>query len=76
MPGDTADTLAARVLTQEHLIYPKVVAELLSSFAIVDVIARPVIAKPVIAKPAGLKQSLGHCEARHCEARRAEAIPP
>jgi phosphoribosylglycinamide formyltransferase-1 len=27
MPGDTADTLAARVLTQEHLIYPKVVAE-------------------------------------------------
>jgi phosphoribosylglycinamide formyltransferase-1 len=31
MPGDTADTLAARVLTQEHLIYPKVVAELLWS---------------------------------------------
>jgi phosphoribosylglycinamide formyltransferase-1 len=31
MPEDTADTLAARVLTQEHLIYPKVVAELLSS---------------------------------------------
>jgi phosphoribosylglycinamide formyltransferase-1 len=31
MPGDTADTLAARVLTQEHLIYPRVVAELLSS---------------------------------------------
>jgi phosphoribosylglycinamide formyltransferase-1 len=31
MPGDTADNLAARVLTQEHLIYPKVVAELLSS---------------------------------------------
>ena len=31
MPDDTADTLAARVLTQEHLIYPKVVAELLSS---------------------------------------------
>jgi phosphoribosylglycinamide formyltransferase-1 len=30
MPGDTADTLAARVLTQEHLIYPKVVAQLLS----------------------------------------------
>jgi phosphoribosylglycinamide formyltransferase-1 len=27
MPDDTADTLAARVLTQEHLIYPKVVAE-------------------------------------------------
>jgi phosphoribosylglycinamide formyltransferase-1 len=31
MPDDSADTLAARVLTQEHLIYPKVVAELLSS---------------------------------------------
>ena len=30
MPDDTADTLAARVLTQEHLIYPKVVAQLLS----------------------------------------------
>jgi phosphoribosylglycinamide formyltransferase-1 len=27
--GDTADTLAARVLTQEHLIYPRAVAELL-----------------------------------------------
>jgi phosphoribosylglycinamide formyltransferase-1 len=23
LPGDTADTLAARVLTQEHLIYPR-----------------------------------------------------
>ena len=31
MPDDTADTLATRVLTQEHLIYPKVVAELLWS---------------------------------------------
>ena len=30
MSDDTADTLAARVLTQEHLIYPKVVAQLLS----------------------------------------------
>jgi len=29
LPGDTADTLAERVLTQEHLIYPKAVAELL-----------------------------------------------
>jgi phosphoribosylglycinamide formyltransferase-1 len=28
---DTADTLAARVLTQEHLIYPKAVAELLKN---------------------------------------------
>ena len=27
LPGDTADTLAARVLTQEHLIYPAAVAD-------------------------------------------------
>ena len=30
MPDDTADTLAARVLTQEHLIYPKAVEKLLA----------------------------------------------
>jgi phosphoribosylglycinamide formyltransferase-1 len=30
LPDDTADTLAARVLTQEHLIYPNAVAELLA----------------------------------------------
>ena len=29
LPGDTADVLAARVLTQEHIIYPRVIAELL-----------------------------------------------
>ena len=29
LPGDSADTLAARVLTQEHLIYPRAVADLL-----------------------------------------------
>ena len=29
LPGDTADTLAARVLTQEHLIYPRAIADLL-----------------------------------------------
>jgi phosphoribosylglycinamide formyltransferase-1 len=29
LPDDTADTLAARVLTQEHLIYPKAVEKLL-----------------------------------------------
>lgn len=29
LPDDTADTLAARVLTQEHLIYPKAIAGLL-----------------------------------------------
>jgi phosphoribosylglycinamide formyltransferase-1 len=29
LPNDTADTLAARVLTQEHIIYPKAVRELL-----------------------------------------------
>ncbi|OIP15842.1 MAG: phosphoribosylglycinamide formyltransferase [Comamonadaceae bacterium CG_4_9_14_3_um_filter_60_33] len=27
LPGDTADTLSARVLTQEHLIYPQAVAQ-------------------------------------------------
>lgn len=31
LPGDTAQTLAARVLTQEHLIYPRVVERLLIS---------------------------------------------
>ena len=25
LPGDTADTLAARILTQEHIIYPQAV---------------------------------------------------
>ncbi|MBT3068078.1 phosphoribosylglycinamide formyltransferase [Rhodoferax sp. U11-2br] len=30
LPGDSADTLAARVLTQEHLIYPRAVLQLLS----------------------------------------------
>jgi phosphoribosylglycinamide formyltransferase-1 len=29
LPGDTADSLAARVLTQEHLIYPRAIADLL-----------------------------------------------
>jgi phosphoribosylglycinamide formyltransferase-1 len=29
LPNDTADTLAARVLSQEHVLYPKVVAQLL-----------------------------------------------
>ncbi len=29
LPGDTAEVLAARVLTQEHLIYPRAVAEFL-----------------------------------------------
>lgn len=31
LPGDTAQTLAARVLTQEHLIYPRVVERLLAT---------------------------------------------
>jgi phosphoribosylglycinamide formyltransferase-1 len=31
LPGDTAHTLAARVLTQEHHIYPRVVERLLAS---------------------------------------------
>ncbi|WP_442909691.1 phosphoribosylglycinamide formyltransferase [Hydrogenophaga sp.] len=30
LPGDTAETLSARVLTQEHLIYPRAVERLLS----------------------------------------------
>nr|WP_315490728.1 phosphoribosylglycinamide formyltransferase [uncultured Rhodoferax sp.] len=29
LPTDTADTLAARVLTQEHVIYPRAIAKLL-----------------------------------------------
>jgi len=29
LPGDTADAIAARVLTQEHLLYPRAIAELL-----------------------------------------------
>ena len=31
LPGDTADTLAARVLSQEHLIYPRAIAGLLAA---------------------------------------------
>jgi phosphoribosylglycinamide formyltransferase 1 len=31
LPGDTADTLAARVLTQEHIIYPRAVRQFLSA---------------------------------------------
>ncbi len=31
LPDDTADTLAERVLTQEHLIYPKAIAQLLQN---------------------------------------------
>ena len=30
LPGDTAEALAARVLTQEHLIYPRAIARLLA----------------------------------------------
>jgi phosphoribosylglycinamide formyltransferase-1 len=30
LPGDTADSLAARVLTQEHLMYPRVVERLIA----------------------------------------------
>jgi phosphoribosylglycinamide formyltransferase-1 len=29
LPGDTAEAIAARVLTQEHLIYPRAIAQLL-----------------------------------------------
>jgi phosphoribosylglycinamide formyltransferase-1 len=31
LPGDTADDLAARILTQEHLIYPQAIAALLQA---------------------------------------------
>lgn len=31
LPGDTAELLAARVLTQEHLIYPRAVARVLAN---------------------------------------------
>ncbi|MFM6986416.1 MAG: phosphoribosylglycinamide formyltransferase [Hydrogenophaga sp.] len=31
LPGDTAQTLAARVLTQEHLIYPQVIERLIAT---------------------------------------------
>lgn len=30
LPGDTAEALAARVVTQEHLLYPRVLCDLLS----------------------------------------------
>jgi phosphoribosylglycinamide formyltransferase 1 len=30
LPGDTADALAARVLTQEHLVYPRAIASFLA----------------------------------------------
>jgi phosphoribosylglycinamide formyltransferase-1 len=33
LPGDTADVLAARVLTQEHVIYPRAIARLLQNAA-------------------------------------------
>ena len=29
LPGDTAETLAARTITQEHILYPRAIAELL-----------------------------------------------
>jgi len=32
VPGDTAESLAARVLTQEHIIYPRAIAALLPTF--------------------------------------------
>ena len=33
LPGDDADALAARVLTQEHLLYPKAIAQWLATAA-------------------------------------------
>ena len=31
LPDDTADTLAARVLTQEHILYPRAIAQWLAN---------------------------------------------
>lgn len=36
LPGDTAQTLADRVLTQEHVIYPRAVRTLVQSFSFSD----------------------------------------
>ena len=36
LPGDTAQTLAERVLTQEHVIYPRAVRTLVQSFSFSD----------------------------------------
>jgi phosphoribosylglycinamide formyltransferase-1 len=33
LPGDTADALAARVLTQEHLIFPQAIRSFLERSA-------------------------------------------
>jgi phosphoribosylglycinamide formyltransferase 1 len=33
LPGDTADALAARVLAQEHVLYPRAIAALLAALA-------------------------------------------
>ena len=33
LPGDTADTLATKVLCQEHLLYPKAIRDLLQALA-------------------------------------------
>ncbi|MDR0479773.1 MAG: phosphoribosylglycinamide formyltransferase [Burkholderiaceae bacterium] len=41
LPDDTPDTLAARVLTQEHLIYPRAIADLLRGERGDQVHARP-----------------------------------
>ena len=35
LPDDTADSLGARVLTQEHLIYPRAIVELLSKMQLI-----------------------------------------
>lgn len=35
LPGDTADTLGARVLTQEHLLYPRAIEDWLNRAALI-----------------------------------------
>jgi phosphoribosylglycinamide formyltransferase-1 len=39
LPGDDADALAARVLTQEHLIYPRAIAHLLAEMPTISTIS-------------------------------------
>lgn len=34
LPGDTSDTLAARVLTQEHVLYPRAIRQILSTLTL------------------------------------------
>jgi phosphoribosylglycinamide formyltransferase-1 len=55
-PGDTPDTLAARVLTQEYLIYPRVISWIAAGrLALVD--GRPVLDGRALDAPLELPQA-------------------